>query len=109
MNHKSAFAILTTIVLVLFTSSLWAVPPTEDVIQKLRDEGKLDQFIQMMADAHARGVDNPSALADKDGVSTALSGKQVYKALVILVDFSDKPYTSGWAAGTTGRPSAPRS
>lgn len=101
MNHKSAFAILTTIVLVLFTSSLWAVPPTEDVIQRLRDEGKLDQFIQMMADAHARGVDNPSALADKDGVSTALSGKQVYKALVILVDFSDKPYTSGWVAGTT--------
>jgi len=100
MNHRSAFATLTIIIFVLFAASLWAVPPTDEVIQKLRDEGKLDQFVQMMADARARGVNNPTMLADKDGASAALAGKQTYKALVILVDFSDKVYTAGWAAGT---------
>ncbi len=100
MIQKLAVVTLTTILLFLVASSLWAVPPTDEVIQRLKNEGKLDQFVKMMSDARARGVDSPSEIPQKNGQVAALGGKQVYKALVILVDFSDKPYTGGWAAGT---------
>lgn len=89
-----------TIVLLLFgwTVSL-AVPPSDEVIQKLKDEGKYEQYLETMADARSRGVDAPTL--NKDGFArSSFATATTLKTLVILIDFPDKLYTSGLTAAT---------
>jgi len=100
MKSKLLTPILTIFFIIVFSLPLLAVPPTEKVIQQLKDEGRFDQFVQMMTDARAKGVD--AGIAD-DGKGQAHFDKAVtqnFRVLVILVDFPDKPATAGWVAST---------
>jgi len=100
MKAKLLTPVLTTLLIIFFSLPLLAVPPTEEVIQRLKDEGSFDQFMQNMAEARAKGVN--SGLAD-DGKGIAhfdKSATQNFRVLVILVDFPNKRSTAGWVAST---------
>jgi len=100
MKITSARLFLTAAIIVLFSGYLFAVSPTDEVIQRLKDEGRFDEFVQSMTDARARGVDSPGST----GITSAkgaLSPQAPFRVLVILIDFNSMPYTAGWTAGTT--------
>ncbi len=101
MNSKYFTTILTSLIFILFSASLFAVPPTEEVIQKLKDEGLFDEFMQSMADARARGVNSGLADDGKGRADFSLSPNATFRVLVILVDFPNKSFASGWTAGST--------
>ncbi len=83
------------------TGILNAVPLSDETVKLLRDEGRLSDAIQTYKEAHARGVDSPLPKARKSIRQAMTSNaKTIYKTLVILIDFPDKPYTSGYVAGT---------
>jgi immune inhibitor A len=101
MGTKYTTPFFTSLFLLFFSISLLAVPPTEEIIQRLRDEGRFDQFMEQMAEARAKGV-NMGVADDGKGVSKfALSGAQTFRVLVLLVDFSNKPYSGGWTSAST--------
>jgi len=96
MKKLTLSFVLTLFIALFSTANLFAVPPTDKVIQQLKDEGKFDDYIKMMAEARAKGVDSPKSimqLPNKGGATT-------FRVLVILIDFPDKLYTSGYTAGT---------
>ena len=101
MSSKYFTILLTSLILMLFSTSLFAVPPTDEVIQRLKDEGRFDEFVQSMAEARAKGVDAGLADDGKGQASFASSPNSTFRVLVILIDFSNKPYTAGWTAGST--------
>jgi bacillopeptidase F (M6 metalloprotease family) len=100
MNAKRITPIFTTLLLLFLSVSIFAVPPTEEVIQQLKDQGRFDQFMENMAQARANGVDQGLADNGKGTAHFAQSPQQTFRVLVILVDFPNKPYTSGWVAGS---------
>ncbi len=100
MKNNMLVGLFTALFVISFAASIFAVSLSEDVIQKLKNEGRFDQFVKTMIDARAKGIDNPAASPNKAGLSKALSPKQVYRTLVILMDFPDKPYTAGYVAGS---------
>jgi len=68
-----------------------AVRPRFDVEQKLRADGQWDAYVEQMNQARRQGLNqaDPMLLA---GTAPAVAG--TLRTLVILVDFSDNPYTS---------------
>lgn len=74
-----------------FSNRADAVRPRADVEQRLRAEGRWDAYAEQLVQAHRRGLDqaNPSLLA---GTAGPIAG--TLRTIVILVDFSDNPYTS---------------
>jgi M6 family metalloprotease-like protein len=95
--------ILSAIILILFFSYLSAVPPSPEVEQRLKDEGRFDHYLQVMAEAHRKGFDVPRPIDGKQPRSLIQSGPTVYKVLVILIDFPNEPYTDGVAVGTPAK------
>jgi immune inhibitor A len=96
MKKSMMFFVLTALISLFSTANLFAVPLADNVIQQLKDEGKFDDYIRMMAAARAKGVDSPKSMLqmpNKGGVTT-------FRVLVILIDFQDKYYTGGYTAGT---------
>ncbi|MEZ5359483.1 MAG: M6 family metalloprotease domain-containing protein [Candidatus Zixiibacteriota bacterium] len=83
----------------LLTASIAAVPPSEEIIQKMKNEGTYDEFVQSMKAARAKGVNAPSL--NEQGLARASFVDKAATAhtLVILVDFPDKPYTDGLYIG----------
>lgn len=82
-----------------------ASPLHPDLVKKLRAEGKLQEYVAAMADARARGVNNPdrnSAFVPSRSSSLDFKTVDTIRAIVLLVDFSDQPYTAGVVAGTPG-------
>ncbi len=99
MRSYRFLILFTTAILVLLYSISLAVPPTEEVIQRLKDEGRYEEYLASMQDARSRGVDAPTM--SKEGFARAPFANAVYmKVLVILIDFPDKQYTTGLAAAT---------
>ncbi|MEZ5359482.1 MAG: M6 family metalloprotease domain-containing protein [Candidatus Zixiibacteriota bacterium] len=93
-------SLFVTILVVLLTSVVaLAVPPSEEVIQQLKEDGRYEQYLETMADARSRGVDAPTI--NKEGFARAsFASATSLKTLVILIDFPDKLYTSGLTAAT---------
>ncbi len=103
MKKIAQLALILAIVLSL--GQLGAVPLSEEVMEKFRNEGRLDSFIQSYEQARARGVDNPQEEISKSlKQKTSLSGgRSSLRALVLLIDFSDKSYTAGAVAATPAK------
>lgn len=99
MSKKMFLAPLTVASLIFFTAQILAVAPSPEILQKLKDEGKYEQFVNTMTDAHAKGVDAPTVNSNGK-LRTPFASMSTVKALVILIDFDDKPYTAGLTAGT---------
>jgi len=100
MKKYVVFSLLITVVSIFLASALLAVPPTDEVIQRLKDEGQFDEFLKTMAEAHAQGVDSPSPDVSASFSKRLPSQQTTFRVLVILIDFPDKPYTAGSVSGT---------
>ncbi len=94
----SLFAI--TIMAAAF-QSVQAVPPTPELLEELKQSGRLQEVVDRLNAAKARGVCAPlnDGKHDHDDHQMALQfDPQVpdtFRALVVLVDFSDNPATDG--------------
>ena len=86
--------------LLFLTTLLKAMPPSEKVLQQLKDEGRFDEYVRITAEARARGFDVPMSDDGKLPKSKAFAQLTVMRVLVILIDYPDKPYTAGAAAPT---------
>lgn len=81
-----------TVLLAIVPGTVSAVPFRPDVLTTLRTEGKLAAVVAADRDARERGLDTPPATAH--GWLARQPGDRVIpdrQAVVILVDFSDKP------------------
>ncbi|MCK5127716.1 MAG: M6 family metalloprotease domain-containing protein [candidate division Zixibacteria bacterium] len=101
MRKYHASVILTCLLILSFYSAVMAVPPSEEVIQRLKDEGRYEAYLEQMADARSRGVDTPNLGKDGKAMASSFADVTDFKALVILIDFPDKLYSAGLAAATT--------
>lgn len=96
-------AIITVIFLLLFIGgAAMASPLHPNLIEKKRSEGTLQEYVSAMADARARGVNTPNRETPYFKTKSTLGFETVdtIRAVVILVDFDDQPYTSGVVAAT---------
>ncbi len=78
----------------LIVSTLPAMPLKPEVVDRLRAEGKLQEEVNLMSDAHARGVNRAPRLESavpRIGATEVTGALNVQRdAIVLLVDFSDK-------------------
>ena len=106
MRHSVGSVIFFAIISFIFTISFAdfgaAMPPTREVLQKLRESGRLDELIELTVQAHVRGIDIPQSKYGKSAEGFGLSGPTVYRTLVVLVDFPNLPCTDGFRATTVG-------
>ena len=105
MKSKHLSSLIAVVLLFAFIlgGSAMASSLNPDLVKKLREEGKLQDYVMRMADARARGVDNPernSAFVPSKSSTLGIKTIDTIRAIVILVDFSDQPYTAGVIAGT---------
>jgi len=100
---KKSALLIPVFLLSLLIGNLYAVPLSDEVIEKLRNEGRLDDALQNHKQARAKGIDNPQIGSIKSRQNIAQSGRANLSALVLLIDFSDKPYTAGSTAATPAR------
>lgn len=77
----------------LITPLAQAVPPTPEVMAKIKADGRLQDYIALDKSARRRGLNKPDEYRLTAGEQAAVVGN--LKALVILVDFSDNPATGG--------------
>ncbi|MBN2226389.1 MAG: M6 family metalloprotease domain-containing protein [candidate division Zixibacteria bacterium] len=91
------------VIILLGLSSAYAVQPSDEVLQKLADEGRLDAYIAAMQDAKARGMNTPTARMRSRSLALGAEDDTVdtVRVCVLLVDFVDKQYTDGYLAATT--------
>jgi immune inhibitor A len=100
MKSKILSPILTSFFVLFFTISVFAVPPSEEVIQRLKDEGRFDEFVQSMAGARAKGINSGVSYDGKGIARQALSPGATFRVLVILIDFSNRPFSAGHVSGS---------
>ncbi|MCK4574679.1 MAG: M6 family metalloprotease domain-containing protein, partial [candidate division Zixibacteria bacterium] len=82
-----------------------AMPPTQEVIQQLKESGQLEKMIAQRIDAEARGLNSSTGTfwgeEGKFAAPTDFSAAEVdtFRALLILVDFSDNVASGGYIYG----------
>jgi M6 family metalloprotease-like protein len=82
MKPKSIIIILMTVILtVLFTSSIFAVPPHPDLVERFREEGRIDELIQKMNETETF-TRNASIM----GIAPSEGSNEV---LVLMIEFAD--------------------
>lgn len=93
---------MTSVVMVLLWSGadIGAVALSDGVLQKLRESGQLDDYLQRMQDLRRQaGTDQAYLKPSLQPTAKPLTiGTQ--NIPVILIDFSDKPSAAGYAAAT---------
>ncbi len=81
--------------LMTLTPCLYGVPVRPDLIEKLREEGRLEEFVASQRtiedDAYERGLNRPSVrrIFEQEGTPVTSSETVQLHALVLLVDFND--------------------
>jgi immune inhibitor A len=96
-RRRGLSALLAAVALVCLASPLAGVPVRPDLIDSLRTEGKLDEFVAtrlpMELDACERGLDAPLERPGllREGHLVSQAGVQQLRAVAILVDFLDNP------------------
>jgi hypothetical protein len=68
---RHARLLLPLLLSLLFAATINAVPLSEQVVAKLRNEGRLDEVEARINDARARGVDMPQTVNRKTRASLA--------------------------------------
>ncbi len=78
-----------------------AVAPRPGLLEELREQGKLTEYLELRKMARAKGVwePNPKTKAIRPPLSAGVT-TTVYRIPCILVDFSDNPWTGGDVAAT---------
>ena len=93
---------LTAVMAVFLARVSSAVPLAKEVMEKLRADGSLDALTARLKDARARGVDAPERFKFQRNLAAGTNAADTVNVLVILVDFSDKPYNA--AGSVVARP-----
>lgn len=89
-------------VLLLMASSLLAVAPSDEVIQKWKAEGTFDHNMSVLLDFKVRGGCSPDEHNHKGSnrLASGTNAVDTARVIVIMVDFSDFPYDGQMHAGT---------
>lgn len=98
-HYRALLTLITCLMVFIITDIGFAVmPPRPDVEKKLKEEGRFDEYMQLLRDARSRGMFDPP---DKEHRFTLGSSdaQDTFKMVVLLADFSDQPWTQG-ADGT---------
>ena len=82
---RGLLGLLLTIIIV---TSSWAMPPSPDVVEQLRQENRLQQWIDVDMDARSRGM-NQSFQFDRAQLRRDDPDEVEVLAICILVDFDD--------------------
>jgi immune inhibitor A len=99
-TRLSVVALIVVSALITLAPSLSGVPVRPDLIERLREEGRLEEFIasqrRIEDDAYERGLNMPSAprIFHGTGRSVTSSDTIQLRAIVLLVDFDDNPADS---------------
>jgi immune inhibitor A len=79
------------------TSAIFAVPPTNEVISMLKQKGEYENYVRLLKEAKERGY-NANDISNNKTAATRTE-KSSLRALAILVDFPNMPYTAGITSG----------
>jgi immune inhibitor A len=87
-----------TLFLILMLVFTWmgdslAAPPTKQVLEKIKREGRLQEFIDMWESAAQRGMYDPNPARLPRLAKITASSVDTLKPLVICVEFPDNPHT----------------
>ncbi|MFH1699899.1 MAG: M6 family metalloprotease domain-containing protein [Candidatus Zixiibacteriota bacterium] len=77
-----------------------AVAPSEEVIARLKESGQLDSYMQRLRQMREAGADTPDKLLLGQRLAANSQAIDTHQVVVLLIDFSDMPYTVGNAAPT---------
>ncbi len=99
-KHNSIIFAAIILVGLVHNLTLLAAPPHPETVARLQAEGKLQEYINMIASARERGVDAPEAPRVKSTLTTAIEFDTINVA-VLLVDFSDHPWSTGYVTPNT--------
>ncbi len=93
---KNKILIITIIVILLLglTSSIFAIPPHPDLVEKYRSEGRLDELTEKLEEMKAIGMNKPYYKADGRSNLQAVPTKGINNVLVIRVGFSNVGFNS---------------
>jgi M6 family metalloprotease-like protein len=92
------FSLTRTFLIIFFFSLMWhlnssAVSLSDEVVEKLRKEGKLEEWLKMANLARANGVWQPNPNPPLVGAGKGIPAvAESLRAIVLLVDFDDKVY-----------------
>ncbi|UCD17568.1 MAG: M6 family metalloprotease domain-containing protein [Candidatus Zixiibacteriota bacterium] len=97
-------AALLVLTFFIFGISAQAIEIAPELKEQLIAEGRLQEYIALHAEDHARGICSAEPRPLLKGLSAAKSDAvDTVRVLVLLVDFSDNPYTAGPVAATPGQ------
>jgi M6 family metalloprotease-like protein len=87
-----------TLFLILVMTPTWlsdslAAPPTKQVLEKIKREGRLQEFIDMWEAAAQNGMYDPNPARLPSLAKTTAGSVDTLKPLVICVEFTDNPNT----------------
>jgi len=105
MTAKKNFTLIILIFTLLISASAWSVAPTKEAIEKWKADGVLEEKINNWKMFKAQGGCSPAehSVFDKDKAAEQLAlgvnAIDTIKVIVILVDFTDYPYTGQAVAG----------
>lgn len=102
-RDKFGMILLTLFAVLALGSASLAVSLSPEVMEKLKADGTLAAYVTQMKEAQARGVDSPVIFKTQGSLAASSETYDTVHVLVILVDFTDKLYTAGYTAGTTGK------
>ncbi len=105
LRNKIILCLSLALTFLFLSQSITAMPMSPELVEKLRESGELQKFIDRMAAAKAKGVCQPFDDAHKDhqsNFSLDANAIDTFRVVVILADFSDNEASSGGIFGTVG-------
>ncbi|MCP4569819.1 MAG: M6 family metalloprotease domain-containing protein [FCB group bacterium] len=101
-RHTYFIAGLTLIICALMAFPAGAVSLSDRVVQQLKDNGQFDAYVEKLHHQRMNGMNQP--MIKESAQSLAASNQAVtHKALVILIDFPDKTWGSGYASADSAQ------
>ncbi len=91
MSRITSTIILVFAILFIVSSALYSAPLRPDIAEKLKQEGKFEDYKQSMRELREMGLNAPSQTKNKRTVISQGTGPDTMKAVVLLLEFSDNP------------------
>ncbi|NIN01847.1 MAG: M6 family metalloprotease domain-containing protein [candidate division Zixibacteria bacterium] len=92
-RKRITIAICALAIFLAFSADLWAVSLSPEVVEKLRREGRLQEWVDRGLDARARGVWAPNPNPPVRLAPLGKAQEDTLKPFVLCIDFSDNPAT----------------
>jgi immune inhibitor A len=81
-------------------STVNAVALSDNVIRQMKEDGTFDAYMEELRVLRSQGWDQPGEKNLGSRLALGANAVDTHKVLVILIDFIDKPFSSGTAAAT---------